>query len=418
MINNELLKIKILELAVSGRLIKNNPYLPAVEVEEVKSNLAFDIPQNWRWVRYGTIAESKMGKTILRSNLIDKGIPVYSATQQDKVFGFVKSSNLLLKKGDIVIPARGNSIGYAMLVKDEVATCTQTTICSTNISKVSSQYLVYCCQYFRKNWFRFSGAAIPQVTIKQINNNILPLPPIEEQELIVNRLEEIFALIDKKNKNDTLIDTLRNKLKDTILDNAFKGNLLNNNFNSILIGEKTENDLYNLPQNWKWVKLKDICNKIVDGDHNPAPGETFSTKYLMLSAININNNKLNIETNVRYLSKDNFEKVNKRTKVSKGDVLLSIVGTIGRSCIYDINANITFQRSVAILTTTIYNKYLKYYFDSPYVQKHMSDGSSGAVQQGFYLRQLSKMPVPLPSIEEQKKIVDKIEKIFDLIDKL
>ncbi|MBK7159483.1 MAG: hypothetical protein IPH77_13315 [Ignavibacteria bacterium] len=71
-----------------------------------------------------------MGGTLLKEDLIDGGnIPVYSATESDILFGYVNKANTILKSGDLVIPARGNSIGHVKMVT-EISTCTQTTIYS------------------------------------------------------------------------------------------------------------------------------------------------------------------------------------------------------------------------------------------------------------------------------------------------
>lgn len=417
MISNDLLKTKILELAISGRLVENNPSLPAVEVDEINSNFNFEIPQNWKWVRYGNIADSKMGKTILRSDLIENGIPVYSATQQDKIFGFVKKSDLLLKKGDIVIPARGNSIGYAMLVNDEVATCTQTTICSTNISKVNSKYLVYCCQYFRKIWFKFSGAAIPQVTIKQINNNILPLPPKEEQELIVNKLEEIFALIDKKSKNDNDIDRLKKTLKNKILDEAINGTLVENDLTlpSIDLTNYVDKGPYDLPFNWRWSKLMFIGTSKIGLTYSPA--DVNDNGIIVLRSSNIKNGKLVLEDIVRVKCK-----INDTLYVQNNDILICArngsKSLVGKSAILtDIKEKMTFGAFMALYSSN-YNSWVYWFMQSKFYYYQLAQGSNTMTINQLTQKHLNNILIPIPPREEQKKIVDRIEQLFYLIDKL
>ena len=173
---------------------------------------------------------------------------------------------------------------------------------------------------------------------------------------------------------------------------------------------------FEIPENWKWVRLKELCTKIVDGDHNPPAGVKEATSYLMLSAQNINRGTLTNLDNVRYLSADVFEEENKRTKLEVDDVLLTIVGTIGRSCVYQGGFNISFQRSVAVITTLIYCKFLKYAFDIPFIQNFMIDNATGAAQLGFYLNKLEKLLIPLPPNTEQKRIVKKIEQALSVLD--
>ena len=105
---------------------------------------------------------------------------------------------------------------------------------------------------------------------------------------------------------------------------------------------------FELPHGWEWTRLVSICDKIIDGDHNPPKGENVPTKYLMLSSTNINNNSITELNKVRYLSKEIFEKENTRTSVKIGDIFFTSVGSLGRSCVYQGGYNICFQRSVDI----------------------------------------------------------------------
>lgn len=173
---------------------------------------------------------------------------------------------------------------------------------------------------------------------------------------------------------------------------------------------------FDIPENWKWVRLRDICKKIVDGDHNPPVGIKEKTEYLMLSAQNINNDKLvNIE-NARYLTEEVFNEENKRTQLEIGDILLTIVATLGRSCVYRETYNICFQRSVCVISTLINPDYLKRVLDSGFIQKLIVDGATGAAQPGFYLNKVERICVPVPPMDMQMRIVDRIEDVLSQID--
>ncbi len=181
--------------------------------------------------------------------------------------------------------------------------------------------------------------------------------------------------------------------------------------------EITEEEIpFDIPENWCWCRLSEICTKLVDGDHNPPAGLNEKTDYLMLSSRNINNDKLVDLELVRYLSKDIFENENERTNAQKGDILFTSVGTLGRSCVFDGSLNICFQRSVSILKTLIYNFYLKYCLDSGYIQNYVISNATGTAQKGFYLNQLAELLIPLPPLAEQKRIVAAIEKFMPLIE--
>ena len=182
--------------------------------------------------------------------------------------------------------------------------------------------------------------------------------------------------------------------------------------------EITEDEIpFEIPESWKWVRLGNVCSKVVDGDHNPPSGSSTQTYYMMLSAKNINNNRLVQLDDVRYLSKETFIKEDERTNVRKDDIFLTTVATLGRSCVYQGGYNICFQRSVTVITTLILNYFLKYVFDSPYIQNIMNREATGTAQKGFYLKQLVALPVPIPPLDEQKRIVAKIDELLPLVER-
>ena len=175
---------------------------------------------------------------------------------------------------------------------------------------------------------------------------------------------------------------------------------------------------FDIPTTWDWCRLEFICSKIVDGDHNPPKGLNKKTDYLMLSAINIDEDDLCNFDRARYLDEDAFKIENKRTNIQKGDILLTIVGTIGRSCIYNHEINICFQRSVCVISTMIFNQYLKIVLDSPYIQNLMNYNSTGTAQKGYYLNQVNSLLIPIPPFAEQKRIAYEYDKYKALLKKI
>lgn len=174
---------------------------------------------------------------------------------------------------------------------------------------------------------------------------------------------------------------------------------------------------FEIPDSWEWVRLKSICTKLVDGDHNPPKGEMNETEYLMISSTNINNDRIGNLDKVRYLRKEVFEQENLRTQATKGDIFFTSVGSLGRSCVYSGEYNLAFQRSISVISTLIFNYYLKYCFDSGYFQVKVLKEATGTAQKGFYLNQLAESLIPLPPLEEQHRIVAKIEELFPYIER-
>jgi type I restriction enzyme S subunit len=138
----------------------------------------------------------------------------------------------------------------------------------------------------------------------------------------------------------------------------------------------------------------------------------------MLSSRNILDDKI-IFSDFRYISQKDFEKEVKRTPIKVGDVLLTIVGTIGRSTIVKENTpKFVLQRSVALIKTRINPNYLSYFFRSPDIQFYFLKNSKGTAQKGIYLNQLKKIPIALAPKLEQRRIIEKIEKLFLFADQI
>lgn len=183
-----------------------------------------EIPEDWCIAKYKYFSKSRMGETILINDTIENGIPVYSSTQDDKFLGCVETAKVVLHYNDIVIPARGNSIGFAKIVREDRATCTQTTICSTNVHNVEPNFLYYCCHGLKEYWFQYDGSAIPQITVSQVENNSLALPPIETQKAIVDFLDKKCSEIDGLMSDiQSQIDILEEYKKSIITEAVTKG---------------------------------------------------------------------------------------------------------------------------------------------------------------------------------------------------
>ena len=161
--------------------------------------------------------------------------------------------------------------------------------------------------------------------------------------------------------------------------------------------------------------MGEICSKIVDGDHNPPSAQSTPTKYLMVSSRNIANDKICNITDVRYLTEHDFYCAHNRTFIEKGDILFTSVASLGRTCIYNLEGPVTFQRSVTVIKTHIYNKYLKLFLDSPIYQNYVNDNARGTAQKGFYINQISDSWVPIPPLAEQIRIATKAEELINTV---
>ena len=454
------------EQLIKDKKIKKSKPLPEITEDEIP----FEIPEAWEWVRLNVLFEvlnGDRGKNYpAKSTLHHEGIPFISAVNLDGK-SVLKDDNLLclskeqydklgngkLIKGDVVVCIRGSLGKHGKYPFDVGAIASSLVICRQYADdEILSEYFMQYLDaplFFSQIRLYDNGTAQPNLAAKSLEQFLIPLPPLEEQHRIVAKIEEILPYIDQYDKAYTKLEIFNKKfpkdMKKSILQMAMQGKLVEqrpeegtaDELYEQIVAEKTqlikdgkikkekplpeiaEDEIpFDIPSSWKWVRLGNICTKLVDGDHNPPKGVDKKTDYIMASSTNINNNTIVDIEKVRYLTQDIFEKENERTQATDGDIFFTSVGTLGRSCVYKGGYNICFQRSVSVIRTLILNYYLKYTFDSAYFQYKINREATGTAQKGFYLKQLAMSLIPIPPLEEQQRIVAKIEELLPYCDQL
>ena len=163
----------------------------------------------------------------------------------------------------------------------------------------------------------------------------------------------------------------------------------------------------NYPE-WEWKKIEDCCLLIKDGTHGTHKDVIAGIP--LLSAKDIYENSVHIPFDARKISEHDYKKIYAKYELEKEDVLITIVGTLGRTAIIDSNTpRIAFQRSVAVMrpsTQLITAKYLNYVCNSHNFQNEIEIRKKKGAQPGIYLGELSSIPIPVPSLPEQQKIAD------------
>jgi len=170
---------------------------------------------------------------------------------------------------------------------------------------------------------------------------------------------------------------------------------------------------------WEMARLGDVCVRIVDGSHNPPQAQKQYTKYMMLSSKNILDGEVTT-VQPRYLSEKHYIQEHARTQVCAGDVLLTIVGTIGRVALICDNWEVypTFQRSVAVLRPKedlLSSFFLMYSLRC--IRENLEKEAQGNSQKGLYLNQIENITIPLPPLDEQRRIAAEIERQFAAVER-
>lgn len=249
-------------------------------------------------------------------------------------------------------------------------------------------------------------------SVPAISDIIIPIPPLAEQEKIANMIVRFDHLCnDISNGLPAEIEARKKQYeyyRDTLLSFDDKAC-------SQIVKVERERELTR-SKAIKWLKLSDVSLKITDGMHN-LPKDVFPIgDYPIISAQNVNNGLITTTTN-KYVNEATFVSENKRTNLTNGDVLLTIVGAIGRIAIVENDLKALCQRSLCVIKpnySIICSKYLKFVLESTPVQNYIIKNAHGAAQKGLYLKQVSDICIPVPSLEEQERIVS----ILDRFDKL
>ncbi|HDV0905568.1 TPA: restriction endonuclease subunit S [Vibrio fluvialis] len=174
---------------------------------------------------------------------------------------------------------------------------------------------------------------------------------------------------------------------------------------------------YRLPNGWAAARLGNICNKLTDGSHNPAKDAGLG--YPMYSSQNVQFRKIDFSNPSRYVDEQDYQKEHARTQVQSGDILLTIVGTLGRAAVVPEDApDFVLQRSVAVIESALNSDFLTYFFAAPICIKYFEEHGKGTAQKGIYLGKLSLMPVFVPPLKEQHRIVAKVDELMALCDQL
>jgi type I restriction enzyme, S subunit len=356
------------------------------------------------------IVDGPFGSNLKRSDYVDSGIPVLKIQN-------IKENIITLKKmdyvkpekyeelvrhsfteGDIVMTKLGDPLGVSAIVNGIPNGLIVADLVRIRPSKVLTKFLCYQLNSPRIQKYineQQKGTTRPRVNLAMIRELPIYTPPIDEQHKIVELLEDHLSRLEA-----ALVDVKQAKIKAA----QFRRSLLQTAFSGKFIQESGSGDA-----NWAISELGELCTFITDGSHNPPKGIEKS-EYLMLSSRDINNGELTFDK-PRYLSKKDFDSENKRTDLQIDDVLLTTVGTIGRTAIYSgVPKNVTFQRSVSVLRPNkekISSKFLMYFLDS--LTDLLNREARGVAQQGIYLNQVRKLEISVPSLEEQLFLVELLD---------
>ena len=291
------------------------------------------------------------------------------------------------------------------------------------IYAISDLYFFYFCQYFDFSKLDKS-TAVPSLTQSAIGEVFIPIPPINEQKRITDGISYWFGFIDTLESNLNNLQLTIKQTKSKILDLAIHGQLVpqdptNEPASELLkrINPKAEitsdNGHYQkLPEGWTICTLKNICKVITGSTPSKSNPSYYGGNIPFYKPADLDFGRY-VKNASEYLSE---EGMSVSRVVPAGSTAVCCIGTIGKVG-YLVNAGTTNQQiNCAIPSKAVYDVFLYYLCSSSWFYNNLIRKSSAVTISIVNKSKMENIEVPLPPIEEQHRIVAKIERLFALLD--
>lgn len=449
------------EKLIKEKKIKKEKPLPEITEDEIP----FDIPESWEWVKLEQLATITGGYAFKSTNYTEQGVRVIRISDFNER-GFVDNKIVrhpyddslemfLLEKNNILLCMTGGTVGKSLFVKEiDEPMITNQRVATIKISHgLLPEYINYIIlSSIIQNIIRISkNSTNDNISMDTIKRFPIPLPPLEEQKRIVEKIEELMPYVEKYDKAYTEVEELNKKfpedMQKSILQYAIQGKLVEQReedgtaeelYQKIqaekekLIKEGkikktkplpaiTEDEIpFDIPESWKWVRLNDLAEACdVPFADGPFGSNLKSIHYVTKPEVRIIQlSNIGEEgwrnNNVKYTSYNYAEKI-KRSKVNIDEIVIAKMMPAGRAILVpDIETSYVLSSDAVkfVPNKKLDKKYLLYAINSNIFREQIYSEVQGITRVRTSLTKLKKYLVPLPPLEEQKRIVEKIEELL------
>ena len=342
------------------------------------------------------------------------------------------AENFILENGDFLFARTGATVGKSYLVEDLVEKSVFASYL-IRISLLPNNNINYIKYFFNSEfyWQQISEKSIgigqPNVNGTSLKELFLPLPPLSEQRRIVEKIEELLALVDDLETNKTDLQSYIKQAKSKVLEMAIRGELVPQNPDdepaSVLLerikkeqksskskGKTTEHNTHyeeELPKNWAKTTLGECFEWGSGGTPTSSVKKYYDGNIPWLVIGDLNDNYIN--TSDKTITQFGLENSSAKL-VPKGTLLLAMYGSIGKLGIAGMALATNQAIAFALENKEINTKYLFYYLLS--VRSSLNLLGKGATQKNISQSIIKDFHFPLPPLSEQHRIVEKIEEIF------
>ena len=439
-------------LIKEGKIKKEKP-LPEISSDEIP----FEIPSNWKWARLGNVGSWSAGSTPSRrepayyngtipwlktGDLNDSFIKNVSECISEKALA--ECSLRMNPIGSVLIAMYGATIGKLGILNIPVTTNQACCACIT-YKGIDNLFLFYYLLYERDKFIdKGHGGAQPNISKEIIVSSLIPLPPIAEQKRIVERVEEIFRLLDTidqaQEKYSAYAESLKAKLYSIALQGKLTEQLDSDGTATMLyhniqaqkyelakkgelyrekpIKKITNADIpYPIPDSWLWVRLGELTKVVTKGSSPKWQGVSYTDEdkgILFITSENVGNGKMLLGKR-KYVQKQ-FNDIHPSSILRKGDILTNIVGaSIGRTAIFDEetdSANTNQAVCIVRLINQDMSDYILRYLCSKDAIRLMLGKVVDTARANLSLTSVSNLMIPLPPLAEQKRIAEVLERVL------
>jgi type I restriction enzyme S subunit len=348
-------------------------------------------------------------KRVLKSQWQESGVPFYRGREVTRLsqYGFVDNDLFITEElyseyadkygvpttGDIVITAIG-TIGNSYIVKDgdRFYFKDASVLWLNRKSDVISEYINFWLKssLMKDQLDKGNGATVDTLTIKKLQACTVRLPSLPEQKHIVAILDQAFSYIEQaRTKTEQNLKNAR-ELFESYLDSYFNP-------------AKSHK--------WKRIKIEDACTSIIDCINKTAPKVDYATEYKMIRTTNVRHGLVSLEK-VNYVTKETFSQWTRRQVPQLGDVILTREAPMGEVGMLLSNEHVFLgQRLVSYRANPEFlnRHFLLFSFQSKDVQEQIASRASGSTVQHMRVPDTKILEIPLPSLQEQELIVEKLE---------
>ena len=405
------------------------------QIGVLPTNIPFAIPKKWKWVQLRAIGKIVGGGTPQTSisDYWDNGcIPWFTPSDLGKAngiyieesgrkitaLGLTNSSASMMPEGAVLFSSRA-PIGHIALSKVKCCTNQGCKSFVANESYISPMWAYWVLRARTQDIIaRASGTTFKEISGRGMADTWIPLPPLEEQMRIVTKIKQLFEQIDRAERAySELSGPLSERFRQLCLEKAIQGKLvpqLENEPEVTQIGETPEDIPFVIPEKWKWVRL-DRLSSIVRGG-SPRPIKNFITNAEDgINWIKIGDAERGSPRICRCAERIKPEGIRKSRFVKKGSLLLTNSMSFGFPYILDVDGCIhDGWLAFSDFESYALRNYLYYVFLSPYCKKMFVDKAAGAVVKNLNIDKVKSIWIPLPPLEEQRRIVAKLTELLNV----